>query len=158
MPVKEDLERLGYDRIALKTAEEAAEHALREAQETYEMAQQARIRADQATQLTRTQARRLLQEYANQVRDEILAARLPFEKDKIAARLQNDLTLKTARTEADKGYLEAERQNVTKELNNLLANMEDQAEDQYATIRDSAHQVLLSSQVNQVAFKKILKG
>jgi len=158
IPVKEDLERLGYDRIALKTAEEEAEHAIREAQENYEMAQQARIRADEATQLARTQARRLLQEYANEVRDRILSKRAEFEEDKIRFRLESDLALKAARSGADVAYLEDERSNVTKELGNLLQNMTQQAMDQAETIRDSADQVLLSSTISQTTYKKILKG
>ena len=156
--IREEIERLGYDRIVLKEAEEGADHLVREANVSFELAQQTRIRSDQALELARYQSRRLLQEYANDVRTSILAKKKLLEEDGVDFKLRIALARQELGLDNETTVVERERSNLNMELANLLTNMVTQAMDQALTIRASAEEAWLGISNTIATTRKILKG
>jgi len=156
--IREEIERLGYDRIALKEAEEGADHLVREANVNFELAHQTRIRSDQALEIARFQSRRILQEYANDVRTSILAKKKLLEEDGIDFKLRIALARQGLGMENEATIVERERSNLNMELAHLLTNMVAQAMDQASTVRASAEEAWLGIQNNIKTFRQITKG
>lgn len=154
----EALERLGYDRANLKTVEEYVNHQIREAEEKYEVAKVARIRANKATEVARTEARRILQDYANVIRAQILEVRKDLEKQGVVLRIETQSVRHADSMNADISVLSQERINLGLELANLIVNMGNQAMDSERTIRDSAVKLMLSASVKATTRKQIQKG
>jgi len=92
IPIKEALERLGYDRLDLKTASEYVGHLERDAQEQVELARAALTRATVVTRFLQTQSRELLLEHTNKVQKEILAKKLALEKEETKYQLDTRLS------------------------------------------------------------------
>jgi hypothetical protein len=138
--VREEIEKLGYDRLELKAAEEEADHQVREANEVYELAQDAQVRATEATKMARAQASRILQEYANEIQTSILAKRLALEKEGIDLKLNTSLSRLSIGLADDIEVIERERANLSLELANILENLAEQANSAAETIRYSATQ------------------
>jgi len=79
--VKKEIEELGYRRIELKRAQEEADHQVRQAEEDYEEAHLAYVRADRLTELTRSKARTLLLEYEGQVKEKLIRMKKALDKE-----------------------------------------------------------------------------
>jgi hypothetical protein len=157
IPITEAIIKLGYDRIELKDAEEAAGHLTREAEEEVEMARLAWTRANKATEFARMQSRRLLQEYANVVRAEILAKKKALEEDGIDFKLATSLARQAIGVNNDMAVIGHEISNLTAELISILLNMEQRAIDQASTVRDGG--VLISKTFTQSNIsRKIVEG
>jgi hypothetical protein len=155
--VKEDLERLGYDRITLKTAQEDQEHQIREAEEDYELAQYAHAKATQAIEMARLQSRRLLQEYSNAVREALLARKAALEKAGIELRLETTLTRHEIDINADIDLMAYEQTLVEAEFDNKVDNLKSVGVDNCKTIADSATQVHESATYT-IYSKQVIKG
>ena len=155
---KEQIERLGYDRLDLEQSKEDMEHQVREANLEYELAQEANLRAQKATELLRNQFSRLLQEYANLIRESILEKKLELEKDGIEFKLDSHLARLGISVNDDISMVNYERGNLTLELLAILQNMELQAQDQQGTIRDGAYTKTSISQLNANITRKIIGG
>ena len=78
--IKEALERLGFRRLALKEAQEVAEHRIRQAEQDFEEAKLAYVRADRATELARNRARIEHQEYHNKVQDAVIVRNTALDR------------------------------------------------------------------------------
>lgn len=156
--VQKQIIELGYDRLELKAAEEAADHQVREANEAFELAQEAQVRASEATKLARAQATRLLQEYANQIRESIMEKKLALEKEGIDFKLGTALSRLSIVVNDDAEVLNYDRGNLSLELISILANMADQANDQAETIRDGAFTKTEISQLDASIKRRITAG
>lgn len=157
IPVLKAIEELGYDRIALKDAEEEATHQERQANLEFEIAKEAYTRASTATQLARFQASRLLQEYANQVRARIMEAQKSLEEDNIVFKLSTSLARQAIGVNNDIAVTNHERMNLLAELTSILNNLEARAIDQAETIRDGAVQISSSTR-NVLSSRAIREG
>jgi hypothetical protein len=155
--VREDIERLGYDRLELKRAEENVNHQVRQAEEDHEVAQQARVRAEKVRQVAQIQFRRLLQEYHNRVQADILELRKVLEKDGVDFKLDTHLARVEMGVDEDVALLDHERDLVGQELNNLLRNLEAAANDQATTIRESANTKSITDHYHYIG-RRIIKG
>lgn len=138
LPIREALERLGYDRIALKDAEEAANHLERQAQENYELAQESLVRARTSTELAKTQSRRILQTYANQVQTNILTMKKELEEMNINFKLNTALAREAIGVNNDIAVIDHDRSNLTKEIQSLVNNMALRASSEAGAITASA--------------------
>jgi hypothetical protein len=152
--VREDIEKLGYDRLALKVAEEDFAHREREANEDYEIEQAALTRARKATEIARVHLRRLLLEYSNQVRQEIISLKEQLAKDGIDFKLFIELAKLGLNIDNDVVLTDHDRGIINQELNNLLQNMWQRALDQEKTVKASAksmtrstHQALIGREI-----------
>lgn len=79
--VKKEIEELGYRRIELKRAQEEADHQVRQAEEDFEEARLAFVRADRLTELTRAQARSLLLQYEGEVKEKLIKMKKALDKE-----------------------------------------------------------------------------
>ncbi len=157
IPIKEAIEKLGYDRIELKDAEEAANHQAREAEEEVEIARLAWTRANKATEFARAQSRRLLQEYANIIRAEILEKKKALEMDGVDFKLETSLERKAIDVNDDIAVVNHNIGNLTDELISILVNMESRALDQALTVRDGALRISQSFTQSNIS-RKIVEG
>lgn len=158
IPILKAIEELGYDRIALKTAEEDSVHIQHLAEEEFEMAREALLRATKATELARAQSRRLLIEYSNHIRALILEQKKELEENNIEFKLDTQLARQRIGINNDVAVTTNERQIVIEEMYNLLNNMEARAEDQDATVRDGAFTKTSISQLNASITRRIRGG
>jgi hypothetical protein len=157
IPVLEAIERLGYDRVALKKAQDDAEHQITEAEEDRDLAQEAKIRAEAALHLAREQSGLTLEEYANTIRTEILAVKKELGELGIDFKLSTSLAREAIGLNDNIAVMDHERSNLTIELVNLLNNLQNTTEDQKNTVEDSA--VQLHSETTDAFFsRKITKG
>jgi hypothetical protein len=157
IPVREAIERLGYDRIALEDAKETAAHTEREAQEELELANLAFTQANKATELARTQSRRLLQEYANLIRGEIIEKKKTLDMDGIDFKLETSLARQAIGINNDVAITNYEIANLTAELMSILSNLENRALDQATTVRDGA-QLISQTFTQENISRKIVEG
>jgi hypothetical protein len=79
--VKKEIEELGYRRIELKRAQEEADHQVRQAEEDFEEAHLAYVRADRLTELTRAKARTLLLDYEGQIKEKLIKMKKALDKE-----------------------------------------------------------------------------
>jgi len=154
---QEGLVRLGYDKIALTAAGESADHQTRQAEEEVEMARMAWTRANKATEFARVQARRLLQEYANLVRGEILEKKKALEMDGVDFKLTTSLARQAIGINNEVAVTNHEIANLTAELNSILANMNSRAIDQAETVRDGALRLSKTFTTSNLS-RKIVEG
>jgi hypothetical protein len=70
---KEDLERLGYDKLALKDKEKTDQHTIRLQEIAYEAAKMRYIQATAANELARARAKQDIAEYSHYVRTTALS-------------------------------------------------------------------------------------
>jgi len=138
IPVLKAIEELGYDRIALKDAQEDFQHQEREADLDLIMAQEEYTRANKTTEIAWRQSRRLLREYANQVQDLILAQKKDLQEAEVNLRLDTALSREAIGVNNDVAVTGHETVNILAELANILSNMESRALDQNATVLASA--------------------
>lgn len=110
------LENLGYDRIALKTAQESAESAIRQAETVYYTALSKLAQAEKTTELMRNQIRIALQLYANQIRTGVLATRLEAEEVAVDSRFDGMYARRAADINADIEVLRHQASLITQEL------------------------------------------
>ena len=155
--IREALERLGYDRLDLKLVQEYFEHLGREADEDYTTAEASLARARGATEVARTHLRRLILEYSNLIREEILALKEQLEKDGIDFKLSIALAKLGLNLDDEVTLTDHNRKIINEELANLLSNMVSRALDQDATIRDSASTTTVAD-TYQLFSRKILEG
>jgi hypothetical protein len=139
IPIKEAIEKLGYDRIALKDSDEDASHLIRAAEDEFEIAKETWTRANKATELARTQSRRLLQEYANNIRSRILDKRTQLEKDGVDLKLDTSLARHQITMDSEKSLTNREISNLSEELSTLLANI---------VIKTNAHVAAINATAN----------
>jgi len=155
--VREEIERLGYDRLELKTAEEDLNHVIRQAEEDHELAQQSRIQAEKARRVAQVQLRRLLQEYHNQVQEEILAQKEDLAKDGVDFKLFLQLARLGMSIDEDVALLMNKRDILNQELNNLLQNMEAAARAQAGAISASGNTSTTNRHTDHFT-RRIIKG
>jgi hypothetical protein len=148
---------LGYRRIELKDAEQEADHEVRVAEYDYERAKEVYIRASQATEVARAEARRIIQEYSNQVRQEIIRLRELLEKDGITFKIDTSYERQRRETEADIEIMNHEGDIVKDSLLAHLLNMAKVGVDECKTIRDSAEQIYRTASF-EVRAQRISKG
>jgi hypothetical protein len=143
IPIRRAIEELGYARIELKDTEEAAKHLLRSAENELERGKEELTRQDKATMLARTQATRLLQEYANAVRASILDKKEALDKDGISLRLDTSLERHKIAVDGEVELTAQEILNLTEELlggahgNGILQNLQDRANAHVGAIKAS---------------------
>lgn len=157
IPIRKAIKELGYDRIAVKTAEETSNHQVREAEETVELARLSWTKANKATELARTQSRRLLQEYANVVRAEILAKKKSLEMDGIDLRLTTSLARQAIGVNDDVAISDHEIVNLTAELSSILSNLSGRASDEASKVAASASQISKTATTHLIS-RKIVEG
>ncbi len=157
IPVREAIEKLGYKRIELKDAEEAANHQVREAEEEVELARLAWTRANKATEFARTQSRRLLQEYANLIRAEILDKKKALDMDGIDFKLTTSLARQAIGINNDVAVTDHEIANLTAELSSILSNLSTRATDEANKVAASATQNSKTSTTSLLS-RKIVEG
>lgn len=157
IPIRKAIKELGYDRIAVKTAEETSNHQVREAEETVELARLSWTKANKATELARTQSRRLLQEYANVVRAEILAKKKSLEMDGIDLRLTTSLARQAIGVNDDVAISDHEIVNLTAELSSILSNLSGMASDEASKVAASASQISKTATTHLIS-RKIVEG
>lgn len=155
--VREQIERLGYDRLELKESEEDMKHQVRQAEEEHELAQHSRIRAEKARQVAQIQLRRLLQEYHNQITQEILSQKEELAKDGVDFKLFLHLSRLGLSIDEDLALLKNKRDIVNQELSNLLANMTAAARSQESQIAASAH-TMTDIYTSSYLYRRIYKG
>lgn len=155
--IKRQLEELGYERIALKDAEEEADHQVRDANEDYELAQEEYVRWDRAVELLRAQSRRLLQDYKNLIEADILKRRLQLKKDDLDIDLDTVFERKRQDAEADIDIMEHEKKLTRDEFLNRVENIKDVGIDHCRTVRDGAYQVHRSATWS-IFCKRVSKG
>jgi hypothetical protein len=155
--IREELEKLGYDRLDLKLVQEYFEHLSREADEDYAMAEASLTRARGTTEVARNHLRRLILEYGNQIRQEIINLKEQLEKDGIDFKLSIALARLGLSIDDDIALTDHSRKIVNEELANLLSNMVERALDQDATIRAGASTKTISDNYNMFS-RKILEG
>ena len=157
LPVEEALIRLGYGRLDLKTTEEYAGHLEREQAEELELLREQFVRANTAMELIRTQNRRLLLEYRNQIQALIQGQRKSLQEDEVAFRLTTGLSREAIGVNNEVAVTRHEIANLTTELVSILKNMADRAIDETATVKDGA--LKLSKHTTEHLFsRKILEG
>jgi hypothetical protein len=139
IPIKEAIERLGYDRIALKDSEEEANHLIRAAENAMEEARGVYEQANRATMLAREQARRLLHEYSNNIRGEILEKKQELEQDGIKLRLDTALSRRQMENNSAIHLGNRDISNLARELEALLANIAKRTEAHIKAIEASAN-------------------
>jgi hypothetical protein len=140
IPISKAIVELGYDRIALENRKEDAAHLEREAQEELELAKMAWTRANTVTEFTRTQARRLLQEYANIIQAEILAKKKSLSEDGIDFKLDSSLARQAIGVNNDVAVATHEIMNMAAELAAILSNLSERATEEAAKVMASATQ------------------
>lgn len=89
--VQRDILMLGYDRIAMKDAEQAADETLRQAELTWENAHNDWVLANLATELARIKARIALMQHSTDIKYEVLGYDLEAAKKKIDLRVGRDV-------------------------------------------------------------------
>jgi hypothetical protein len=137
IPVLKAIEELGYDRIALKDAQEGFQHQEREADLDLIMAQESYTRANSAAEIARQQSRRLLREYANQIQGLILDQKKELQKSEVDFKLDTGLAREAIGVNNEVAVVGHERGNILTELSSLLVNMESRALDQNLTVKAS---------------------
>lgn len=149
IPIREAIERLGYDRIALKDSEEAANHLTRAAENEYELARQIWTRANKSTELAKAQARRLLQEYSNEVRQRIINERETLEKAGVDLKLDTAYARHAMTVNSEVSLTNREISNLNQELNWILMNI---------ATRTTAHVASIASQGNVTEYINALNS
>jgi hypothetical protein len=86
------LELMGYDKLALKKAQEDAAHQIREKEMLHEAARLEYARADRETELAKARARNTLAAYEHGIRSQVVALDKSLALDKVATKLANQLT------------------------------------------------------------------
>jgi len=159
IPIREAIENLGYDRITLENRKEDAAHQVRVGEEELELARLLWNQANKATELARTQSRRLLQEYANIVRASILDKKKDLEKDEIEFKLSSSLARQAIGINNDVSLANHEVSNLTTELASILSNLSHRAQDEADKVDASREQAdkttttaLLSRKITEGAF------
>ncbi|CAO0821549.1 hypothetical protein DFAR_2470004 [Desulfarculales bacterium] len=138
IPVLRALEELGYDRIALRNAEEEEKHQERLLTLELEMAQEDYTRAHNAYELSKKQMATLMLEYSNEIKALIIDQRKGLAKDEVDFRLSTGLARETINIRNDVDLHTHERINLTAELASLLSNLEARALDESDKIEASA--------------------
>jgi hypothetical protein len=155
--VKEQIELLGYDRIKLKDAEEEADHEVREAENDFQLAQEQYTRWEKIVEILRTQQRRILQQYANDVRREILARQLALRKEDLEIDFSTTFQRRQMEANADIALMGYEKLLSKQEFLNRMKNLKEIGVDNASTIEASATQTLHSSTWTVYA-KRVSKG
>lgn len=150
IPIREAIERLGYDRITLKNSEEAANHLIRAAENAWEQAKGMFTQANKATQLARAQSQRLLQEYSNSVRSEILGKRQELEQDGIDLRLDTAYAHRQMEVDSTIATTNREISNLSQELVTILSNITRKTRAHVAAIQASSN---VSETINSTNFQ-----
>lgn len=99
--VKGQIESLGFQRIALKTAQEGADSAIRGAELSYEDAQASLVKATAALEVARNQARLTVQGASNSARTAVIAGNAAIKEGEIDIRLDAMLQRKTIESNAE---------------------------------------------------------
>jgi len=157
IPIRKKIEELGYDRITLKNAEEAAAHRIRQAEEEVEVASVAWHRAREATEIARAQSRRLLLEYSNIIHAEIMSKRKVLEENRIDFRLDTSLARETITINNDAAVSDHEVKNLTEELTSIISNINKRGVDEAAKVSASATQNS-KTDTNTLLSRKIVEG
>lgn len=139
IPIREALEKLGYDRIALKDSDEAANHLIRAAENEFELTRELWTKANKATELARVQARRVLQEYSNEIRASILEKKEALEKKGIGLKLGTALARRKISVDSEVAIDGHEVGNLNAEITNILANIVQRTNAHVAAINASAN-------------------
>ena len=157
IPITKALVELGYDRINLKDAEEAAKHLESGGQLELELAKEAWIRANKTTEIAKAQSRRLLQEYANVIKAEILGKKKSLEMDGVSFKLNTSLA-RTGMEITDNVQLAvAERMNITDEAMSMAAGLTSRAQSHAEATRSSAKQSSKST-TDTLLSRRIVEG
>jgi hypothetical protein len=138
IPVLRALEELGYDRIALRDAEEDEKHRERQLDLEYEMAQEEYVRAHNAQELAKKQLSRLLLEYSNDLKAMIIDQKANLLKDEVAFRLATGLSREAIDINNRIDLHTHDRINLITELSSVLRNMELRALDETGRVKASA--------------------
>ena len=120
---REELELLGYRRLELKDAQEEAEHRIRQAEEDFEEFRLAYVKADRLTELARMQARTLLLEYENFIRDQVLTRKKSLDKAEHQLRLDMKHFWEKYEITNDMRFLELAKDLFMAEVGNKLRNL-----------------------------------
>lgn len=135
---------LGYQKIALKDAQEAAEHDIRQAEVDFELAQEEYVRAEKNRQVAHAEMRTMLQQYQNQIQESILALKLILDKmgtdfklDTRLKRMKNDI-------EADIVLLLRQREYDWKEFLKRMETIEQKALSNVSAIHGTSFTFLRS--------------
>ena len=143
-----DVERarieLGYRRLALKDAEEAAEDQVRDAQLAYELAQGDYVRAETIRQMAQAEARTLLARYANDTQATIQNLKLELEKIGVDFKIESRLKRLLIDVEADIAMLLKERELQWKEYLERLKYITHKTWDERDTVLANLHTVLVT--------------
>lgn len=107
--VKRDIEELGYERIAVKRSEDAAEHRIRQAEEDHEEARLLLTRAERQTEYARAQLRTALMAYQNLVRERVATEKAVLEQSERTFRLDYQHLMNKFSITQDAAYLDTMR-------------------------------------------------
>lgn len=123
--IRKEIEELGYDRIELKAAQDAAEHQIRLAEEDYEEARISYTRADRQTELTKQQARTTMLTYENLIKGQIIDRRSALDKAERAFRHDYQHFWKKYELKNDLKYIDVGQQFYVKEVLDKLLVLRD---------------------------------
>jgi hypothetical protein len=126
---REELELLGYRRLELKDAQEEAEHWIRRAEEDFEESRLAYVKADRLTELARMQARTLLLEYENYIRDRVLTRKKALDKAENQFRLDLKHFWEKYEITSDVRFMDLAKKLFILEVYNRLKNIRKVAQD-----------------------------
>ena len=120
---RKSIELLGFQRNALKLAEANAESAIRGAELSYDMAQQALVRATGAVEVLRNQSRADVVTAQNSARRNAIDIRKGAEETRGAIRWEADLLSTTARVGAATTEADAHADIISAEIGQLVQNI-----------------------------------
>jgi len=138
IPILKAIEELGYDRIALRDADEDEKHQERQMDLEYELAMEDYTRANGANEFARRRVHTLMLEYSNSIKDYILGQRKSLMEDEVDFRLATGLSRETITVNNEVEVLGHEKTNLETELTSVLTNLEDRAGDEATKIKKSA--------------------
>lgn len=104
--VREQIEELGYERITVKQAEQAAEHTIRVAENEYEDARLQYTRTERASELNKAQLRNALAAYQNVIRRGVIDEKAALEQSEKIFRLDQTAELRELELNREIDYLE----------------------------------------------------
>lgn len=154
---RQKIVELGYDKIAVRDAQEEAEHQVKEAEYDHAVANEQLSKANMAVELLRAQSRYLLQDYQTATKKSLLSRENVLKKLGVDLSLSTDYSRKSMANVADVAMTEYQRELLDTEITAKLDDIYDVAQDTYNTVYKSAIQKY-KHYTSSTTGKKIYKG
>lgn len=132
--VRRDIEELGYDKIAVKQAEDAAEHAVKQAELTFETARLLFTRADLSARLFSDELKTALMAYQNVVRRRVTGEKAALDQEEKIFRLDYQHLANKFNITNDASYLDVMRALAITEANEKLEAISGSASERVAAV------------------------